>query len=284
MKRYKIALMVLSILLFSSMLYAYDYHKFHDITTLIDLNEVENTGFTKIGANGETKVIEASERKTLVTVMGKDYVVDNDKLFVILSQYKCIRSRNDYFPLLSEGVDVELSLIQDQKPRHLVLGEFNIWYRSSDAEVYDIINGNQLREEIIQLVESSNKQAQMEKPPTLKVHSNEKTLEAIRGTYSWTTQNADGTGTTTHVDCAGPNDMVKGSIPFVLPSSSTLLLTFENPPSQVLVYICSSDGNKKVEVNGGRFKVPAIKGLYVYEVVATWQQGTCSYAFLVNVN
>ncbi len=152
MKGKQLGLIVLSIIVLISFLYLYDYHQFHEVSKLIDGNKIDKIGFTKLNSDGETISIEASDNATLVTVNDKDYIVDNDKLFDLLSKYDCVRSRNDYLPFTEDSIKVEISLTQNHKPMHILLGEFNIWYESSDSNVYDIVNGNMLLEEIIKLV------------------------------------------------------------------------------------------------------------------------------------
>lgn len=152
MKRKQIGLIVLSMIVVISLLFIHDYHQFHQVSKLIDGNEIDKIGFTKLNSDGETISIEASDNATLITVNDKDYVVDNDKLYDLLSKYDCVRSRNDYFPIAEAINKVEISLTQNHKPMHILLGEFNIWYESNNTKAYDIINGNILLEEIIKLV------------------------------------------------------------------------------------------------------------------------------------
>lgn len=155
MKRKKSGLIILTLIVLISLLYLYDYYQFHQVSKLIDANEIDNMAFTKIDSNGEILSIEAEDNATLITVNDKDYIVDNAKLFDLLSKYECVRSRKDYFPFSRESNKVEISFTQNKKPRHIVLGEFNIWYESSDTRVYEIINGNKLLEEVIKLVSES---------------------------------------------------------------------------------------------------------------------------------
>lgn len=110
LKRKKSGLMMLSIIVLISLLYLYDYYQFHQVSKLIDANEMDNIAFTKIDSNGETLSIEARDNATLITVNDKDYVVDNVKLFDILSKYECVRSRTDYFPLSRESNKAEMLL------------------------------------------------------------------------------------------------------------------------------------------------------------------------------
>lgn len=126
------------------------YNKVYDLITIEEIN----ISSRHIGqAEGTNIYIDASENATYIAVNGVGYVVDNEKLFGILSKYKCKRTRNHYFPYQSNDVVVEISIVQNYRPKHILLGEFNVWYESADKEAFDIIDGNKLLNEITSLIE-----------------------------------------------------------------------------------------------------------------------------------
>lgn len=129
-----------------------------------------------------------------------------------------------------------------------------------------------------------NKQAFLDKPPVVKVLYQDKSINAIIGTYSWTTDNNDGTKTTTFADSASPPELVKELAPLTVSAKSTLTLGFNDKPSNISVNIWRNKESINQQISDNKIEVPEIKGAVVYEVVATWNQGTVRYAFLVNVN
>lgn len=124
----------------------------------------------------------------------------------------------------------------------------------------------------------------MKNPPTLKVLYQDKSIEAKRGAYSWTIDNNDGTKTTTNGDSAGPNELVKNSTLLIVPPKSTLTLDFSDKPETTIVNIWQDNKPIKQTITDNKLLIPELKGSIVYEVIATWKQGTVSYAFLVNIN
>lgn len=129
-----------------------------------------------------------------------------------------------------------------------------------------------------------NKKIELKNPPTLKVLYQDKNIEAKRGTYSWTIDNNDGTKATTLVDCSGPTELIKTMTPISVSPKSTLNLNFSDKPVNIIVNIWGD--NKPIEqtIIDNNIITPELKGSVIYEVIATWEQGTVFYAFLVNID
>lgn len=135
-----------------TLVYFSDKRIYGKVHNLINEEEVNVTSFTYTNDKGDVIVdIEASENATYIEVNNVGYVVDNNELFAILSKYKCKKSKNKYFPCSQEDIVVEISITQNNKPKHIVLGNFYIWYESADKRAYDIIDGYKLLEEILAL-------------------------------------------------------------------------------------------------------------------------------------
>lgn len=131
----------------------------------------------------------------------------------------------------------------------------------------------------------ANEKTELEGPPILKVIYQDKSIAAIRGTYSWTVDNNDGTKTTTNADSPAPNVLVKNSTPLIVPPKSTLTLDFfSGKPETTIVNIWQDNKPIKQTINDNKLLMPELKGSVVYEVMATWKQGTAHYGFLVNIN
>ena len=130
----------------------------------------------------------------------------------------------------------------------------------------------------------ANEKTELKNPPTLKVIYHDKSIEAICGTYSWTIDNNDGTKTATNADGAAPNVLVKNSTPLIVPTKATLTLDFSDKPETTIVNIWQDNKPIKQTITDNKLLMPELKGPVVYEVIATWKQGTAYYAFLVNIN
>lgn len=130
----------------------------------------------------------------------------------------------------------------------------------------------------------ANEKTELKNPPTLKVIYQDKSIEARRGTYTWTVDNNDGTNTTTNGDSPAPNELVKNSTPLIVPPKSNLTLDFTDKPENTIVNIWQDNKPIKQTITDNKLLMPGLKDSVVYEVIATWKQGTASYAFLVNIN
>jgi hypothetical protein len=101
--------------------------------------------------------IDASENATYIEINNRDaVVVKNEDLYEILSKYKSKKSRTNFFPYQEDHIVAKFSMCQNQKPRNFLLGDFNVWYESNDKKAYEIIDGDKLLEELIELANSSN--------------------------------------------------------------------------------------------------------------------------------
>ena len=136
----------------TSTVYYYNKMNYDKIHNLIEEDELNIVSWTYV-ENGEVVLkIDASQNATYIKVKDTGYVIDNNQLFEILSKYKCKKSKTDYFPYTADDIAVKISLTQNHRPKHILLGKFNIWYESADKKSYDIIDGDKLLNEILLLV------------------------------------------------------------------------------------------------------------------------------------
>jgi hypothetical protein len=131
---------------------------------------------------------------------------------------------------------------------------------------------------------ADNKKEELQSPPTLKVSYQDKSIQAVRGTYTWTTDNKDGTKKTINADTSGPTELVKNSTPLTVSPNSTITLNFSDKPEDITVNIWQENKPIKQIITDSKVTTPEFKDSVIYEVIATWDQGTVYYAFLVNVN
>lgn len=117
-------------------------------------------------------------------------------------------------------------------------------------------------------------------PPGLVVMAGEETIEAILGTYSWSVDNEDGTITAIEADTAAPPDLVQGMTPVNVTSDTKIALEFAVEPDKYTVRTWEED----YTVSSARKEVLLTReGPVIYEVQASWAQGTARYAFILNI-
>jgi hypothetical protein len=87
-----------------------------------------------------------------VTYRGSSMVVDDLKLKAVLSKYDARKSTNSYFPYPQNQIEVAVDLARNNRPVHIVLGTYNIWYESADRGAYVIPQGQTLKKEILDLI------------------------------------------------------------------------------------------------------------------------------------
>jgi hypothetical protein len=121
-------------------------------------------------------------------------------------------------------------------------------------------------------------------PPELIVSSNDNEVVAVLGTYSWSYDNEDGTATGIEVDSDIPPRLVEyQEKPLNTKLNSEVNLEFAKTPQKIKVNIWNdSQLEREVTVEGTTFKTDE-EGDIVYEIYATWHQGSAHYAVKINV-
>lgn len=131
----------------------------------------------------------------------------------------------------------------------------------------------------------------LEEPPALAVVSDQTSVGALSGSYSWQKTNPDGTVTAMQADSAHPLDC-KDSFTLLETSEMTARLQFTQRPDTILFVRCWSDAHwadtgadsEDVTVNGTVIDLKP--GSYIYEVGAEWDTangygGTAYYSFYI---
>ena len=83
---------------------------------------------------------------------GAEISVDESKLIKILDKYNSKRTVQEFFPYETAKIDIEIDFVDKQRPKHILLGEFNIWYEP-DKGTYKILNSQQLKGELKSILE-----------------------------------------------------------------------------------------------------------------------------------
>lgn len=73
---------------------------------------------------------------------------NQNDIIKILSKYDAVLSLTNYSSYENDKINFEINLTHNGKPKHILLGEFYIWYESGDMPSHDIVNGKQLEEEL----------------------------------------------------------------------------------------------------------------------------------------
>lgn len=110
--------------------------------------------------------------------------------------------------------------------------------------------------------------------PTLSVEGNPVPYQV--GSYTW----IEG-GRGVAVDTVDPPALVESLEPVVVRPNAVLTVSFADAPEEIHAGIWTDDLQP---VSGGRLVLPPEEGDYVYLLVASWPQGSVSYAFPVRVS
>jgi hypothetical protein len=150
-----------------------------------------------------------------------------------------------------------------------------------------LVNGGngqsgKLLSSLVARLTTSSQVNKLQSPPGLTVTSGDKSVSAIRGSYSWTIDNRDGTPTVSKTDTAGPPDLLEGSEKLLVKPDSEMHFIFEHEPDSYEIRMWGMSIVQSAVNNS--LKVPADMERIIYEVVAHWSQGTVYYAFEVTID
>ena len=145
-----------------------------------------------------------------------------------------------------------------------------------------------------ELLSSEDAVVVLEQPPALTVVSDETSVTALLGTYSWQRKNTDGTFTDIEADSPHPLDCRDLLSPPLETAEATATLRFTHDPDKIVGIQCWSDSHWDTPSSGGEnviFNENTIElksGGYIYEVVAQWDDdngygGTAHYSFYITV-
>ncbi len=129
-----------------------------------------------------------------------------------------------------------------------------------------------------------------QEPPSLTVQCGSETVEALLSTYSWSIVSSDGKGRSISADGKHPVELLDLYTPLPLGSETTATLSFEVKPLSVTVK-CWNENNldlddasnlyadcMELDYDNGTITLPT-DGNYIYEVLASWENGSAYYAF-----
>ena len=117
-------------------------------------------------------------------------------------------------------------------------------------------------------------------PPSIIVKTEDQSVLCLRGSYSWSRNNGDGTGSVVHADGMHPLETVHLMTPLVVTKPSIVTLVFEVEPDSVSVKrydlkVNDSGVYETIIPSENTFEVEC--GEYLYEIIARWDKSEADY-------
>lgn len=96
------------------------------------------------------EIINDKEDVTITRVLyhGVEISTDENELINILIKFNAKKTLQNYFPYQTSDIDIEIDMVDNLKAKFIYLGKFNIWCESADSVSYDILNDQQLKDEL----------------------------------------------------------------------------------------------------------------------------------------
>lgn len=120
-------------------------------------------------------------------------------------------------------------------------------------------------------------------PPTPKISVGEREIPTTQGSYCWDAMLLAQCVDTIHTS---PIDMTESRAPSIVSKNDEIEIEFPigyQPENLRLEQWLDERNSKIIEINNERIKVPNESSVYVYHVIADWNQGDGNYAFLIEV-
>lgn len=83
-----------------------------------------------------------------ILYQGSEIPINDDEVLDVLNKYKSRKTTYKMGNYQNDKVKIEINIYDNHKPKHILLGEFNIWYEAVGKSVFKIINGPDLLEEL----------------------------------------------------------------------------------------------------------------------------------------
>ena len=165
--------------------------------------------------------------------------------------------------------------------------QYNVWFNEDGTAVftdiedthtlYKILDAAKLKEIIHEYSFSMN-----EKPPALTITIGEQTIQTALGLHSWSYIDTK-TGEQTGIEAQSlpPTEIVNLENTKLVDLNKPINLNFQQQPDRYDIRIWGSD-NKVIATYKDLSDIKE-RGKVVCEILATWQQGTASYAFALDI-
>ncbi|WP_027409838.1 hypothetical protein [Anoxybacteroides tepidamans] len=121
------------------------------------------------------------------------------------------------------------------------------------------------------------------KPPAPRITVGATNIPTAQGTYCWT-----GLFNGMCVDMSSPIDIIRHERlqPVVVSPGAELRIGFRREPIKGTLGVrqwMREDEAEDVNLVGNMFKAPETKGIYIYDVYASWEKGDASHVFVIQV-
>ncbi|MDQ0208854.1 YajG family lipoprotein [Alkalicoccobacillus murimartini] len=118
------------------------------------------------------------------------------------------------------------------------------------------------------------------KPPELSISIGEETIDPVLGAYSWGETNVFGQGVSVSASSDLPVTIADYQEPITVASDSEVSIEFEKQPTHYSVRTWDSEGQLD---SYDELDLSIHSGLNIYEILASWPEGTGSYSFYLDV-
>ena len=165
--------------------------------------------------------------------------------------------------------------------------QYNLWFNEDGTAVFmDVEDTHTLYKilDVIKLKEIIHEYTFLmnEKPPTLTLAIGEQIIKTVSGLRSWSYIDRNtGEQISFEAESLPPTAIVNLENAKLVDLNMPIHLNFEQQPDQYEIRIWSSDN--KVTATYNNLSDIKERGKVVCEILATWQQGTASYAFALDI-
>ncbi|WP_456276411.1 hypothetical protein [Bacillus sp. AK128] len=121
-------------------------------------------------------------------------------------------------------------------------------------------------------------------PPEPTITAEGERVEVVQGSYCW-----DGLLSSICADTSSPPELVKdqGLKPVVVSPESKIKIEFKKEPNENSLGVSNWTSDNEIDEVSLRsnnvLRAPKEKGIYVYDVHASWEKGSSSFAFVIEV-
>ena len=118
------------------------------------------------------------------------------------------------------------------------------------------------------------------KPPKLSIIIGDETIDPVLGSYSWGETNVFGQGVGIEADSDLPSTIADYQKPITVSSDSKVSIEFEKQPTHYSIRTWDSGGQLD---SYDELDLSIHSGLNIFEVLASWPEGTGSYSLYLDV-
>ena len=245
------------------------------LTWVIGLSTILSACNSEVSNNQPTEIIEVHNtvnytESTAIQIINDSHIVWLEELF--------------HNAIQLDGI---VDMANPQYQIQLTEQQYNVWFNEDGTAVFTDIEDTHTLHKIsdaTKLKEIINEYSFLmnEKPPTLTITIGEQTIKTSLGLHSWSyIDRTTGEQTGIKAETLPPTEVVDLENATLVDLNMPINMNFEHEPNRYEIRIWSSD-NKVIATYKDLSDIKE-KGKVVCEILATWQQGTASYAFALHI-